>query len=202
VLGRTWHLYPAGTVHLVVVDPGVGSARAALALRVGGHTFVGPDNGVFTPILHDTEVEAVALPTPSAASATFHGRDLFAPAAAALASGANLASLGQRFAGIPRKIAYPEPRTEGSSIIGEVVYVDRFGNLITNLSARQIPAHATIEIEELAIGSLKHAYNDVPTGNLLAYLGSGGAVEIAVRDGSAAERLGVGIGGRVRAKAE
>jgi S-adenosyl-L-methionine hydrolase (adenosine-forming) len=200
VLGRTWHLYPAGTVHLVVVDPGVGSSRAALALRAGGHSFVGPDNGVFTPLLHDTEVEAVALPTPSAASATFHGRDLFAPAAAALAGGATLASLGQRFPAIPQKIAYSEPRAEGPSVVGEIVYVDRFGNLITNLVARQIPARAIIEIDEIEIGPLKHAYNDVPTGSLLAYMGSGGAVEIAIRDGSAAGRLRVGIGGSVRAR--
>src|SRR6476620_11272589 len=94
LLGRSWHRFPAGTVHLSVVDPGVGTTRAALALRAHGHWFVGPDNGLFTPVLRDAEVEAVVLPVPAEASPTFHGRDLFAPAAAVLACGAPLDSLG------------------------------------------------------------------------------------------------------------
>ena len=87
ILGRTWHRFPTGSIHIVVIDPGVGSPRAALALRSHNHYFTGPDNGVFTSVLKDTEVEAVTLPTPEWASPTFHGRDLFAPAAAALANG-------------------------------------------------------------------------------------------------------------------
>ena len=109
VLGRTWHRFPAGTIHLIVVDPGVGSSRAALALSAHGHRFVGPDNGVFTPLLHDAEVEAVELQVREGVSRTFHGRDLFAPAAAALANGEPLTSLGQKFAGIPRRLAYTPP---------------------------------------------------------------------------------------------
>ena len=200
LLGRTWHRFPAGTVHLVVVDPGVGTSRAALALRAHGHCFVGPDNGVFTAVLHDAEVAAVALGTPPGASPTFHGRDVFAPAAAALAQGASLSSMGQRFAGIPERLAYTAPRYEGKTLVGEVVYVDRFGSLITNLTPGLVPAYATLEVEELDIGPLKQTYNDVATGGLLAYVGSGGAIEIAVRNGSAARRLGIGMGGRVRAK--
>ena len=95
LLGRAWHRFPAETVHLAVVDPGVGTGRAALALSAHGHYFVGPDNGLFTLVLRDTEVEIVSLATPDGASATFHGRDVFAPAAAALAAGVALASLGQ-----------------------------------------------------------------------------------------------------------
>jgi S-adenosylmethionine hydrolase len=200
VLGRTWSRFPAGTVHLAVVDPGVGSARAALAMSAHGHCFVGPDNGVFTSIFHDAEVEAVELPVPPSASATFHGRDLFAPAAAALAAGAELSSLGQRFAGIPHRLAYTVPHREGRSVIGEIVYVDRFGSLITNLTAELVPAHAMLEIDELEIGPLKRTFTDVPAGSLLAYIGSDGMVEIAVRDGSAAERLGLGMGARIRAR--
>jgi S-adenosyl-L-methionine hydrolase (adenosine-forming) len=200
VLGRTWHRFPEGTVHLVVVDPGVGSLRAALAMSAQGHWFVGPDNGVFTSVLHDREVALVALPTPPRASSTFHGRDLFAPAAAALASGAALSTLGESFSGIPERLAYTAPHRENGALVGEVVYVDRFGSLITNLTAEQVPGSTRIEIDELEIGPLRRTYNDVATGNLLAYIGSGGAVEIAVRDGSAARRLGVGMGGRVRAR--
>jgi S-adenosyl-L-methionine hydrolase (adenosine-forming) len=161
---------------------------------------VGPDNGVFTPIFPNAEIEAVALPVPAAASATFHGRDLFAPAAADLAAGAELSSLGQQFAGIPHRLAYIAPHREGRSLVGEVVYVDRFGSLITNLSGDLVPPQATIEVDELEIGPLRQTYHDVAPGNLLAYIGSGGTMEIAVRDGSAAARLGVGIGGRVRAR--
>jgi S-adenosyl-L-methionine hydrolase (adenosine-forming) len=199
VLGRTWEQFPSGTVHLVVVDPGVGSSRSALALSARGHRFVGPDNGVFTPVLHDAEVEAVVLSVPESASPTFHGRDVFAPAAAALATGESLLSLGEPFAAIPHRLAYTEPRQEGPTLVGEVVYIDRFGTLITNLTADLIPPHATIGIEDLDLGPLKRTFHDVTTGGLLAYVGSGGTIEIAVRDGSAARRLGIGVGGRVRA---
>jgi S-adenosylmethionine hydrolase len=178
----------------------VGSNRAALALSTQGHFFVGPDNGVFTPVLHDTEVEAVALPIPDTAAPTFHGRDLFAPAAATLAGGAALSSLGSAFAGIPERLAYTAPHADGKIVVGEIVYVDRFGSLITNLTADWVPPHARVEVEDLDIGPLRRTFTDVPTGGLLAYIGSGGAVEVAVRDGSAARRLGVGVGGRVRAR--
>jgi S-adenosylmethionine hydrolase len=198
VLGRTWQRFPSGTVHVVVVDPGVGTTRAALALSAGGHWFVGPNNGVFTPILHDTEIRAVELPTPETAAPTFHGRDVFAPAAAALADGADVSSLGSRFAGIPERLAYTSPHRTGQTVMGEIVYVDRFGTLVTNLTSELVPAHASVQVEDLEIGSLKRTYTDVATGGLLAYVGSGGAIEIAVRDGSASRRLGIGVGGRVR----
>jgi S-adenosylmethionine hydrolase len=202
IIGRTWHRFPSGTVHLVVVDPGVGSSRAGVALRAQGHCFVGPDNGVFSPVLHDAEIEAVALPIPNTASPTFHGRDLFAPAAAALAGGASLLTLGNAFGGIPERLAYTLPHHEGKAVVGEIVYVDRFGSLITNLTAELVPSHARMEVEDLDLGPLKHTFSDVPTGGLLAYIGSGGAIEIAVRNGSAARRLGIGVGGRVRARLE
>ncbi len=200
LLGRAWHHFPAGTIHLAVVDPGVGTARAALAIAAHGHCFVGPDNGLFTLVLRDAEVQIVVLPTPAGAAPTFHGRDLFAPAAAALAAGAPLAHLGEPFAGIPERLVYREPHHEGKSVVGEVVYVDRFGTLVTNLTPELVPPYAVIEVEGLEVGRLRRTYADVPTGGLVAYLGSGGQVEIAVRDGSAARRLGMGVGGRIRAR--
>jgi S-adenosylmethionine hydrolase len=200
LLGRVWHRFPAGTIHLAVVDPGVGTDRAALALRSHGHYFVGPDNGLFTPALRDAAVEIVVLPTPDGAAPTFHGRDLFAPAAAALARGAGLGSLGTPLGSIPQRLAYTEPHYEGKSVVGEIVYVDRFGTLVTNLTAEWVPPYAVLEVEDLDIGPLRRTFGDVPTGGLLAYVGSDGAVEIAVRDGSAARRLGVGVGGRIRAR--
>jgi S-adenosyl-L-methionine hydrolase (adenosine-forming) len=200
LLGRTWHRFPEGTVHLAVVDPGVGTTRAALAFGTAGHWFVGPDNGLFTPVLRDAVVEIVTLAIPPTAAPTFHGRDLFAPAAAALATGTALQALGQPYPGIPHRLSYRDPHYEGKSVVGEVVYVDRFGTLITNLTPEMVPDYAVIEIEGLDIGPLRRTFGDVPTGGLLAYLGSGGQVEIAVRDGSAARRLGMGVGGRIRVR--
>jgi len=200
LLGRAWHRFPHGTIHLAVVDPGVGTGRAALAVAAHGHYFVGPDNGLFTLVLRDAEVQIVVLPTPDGASPTFHGRDVFAPAAAALATGATLAELGPPFGGMPVRLAYREPRHEGKSVVGQVVYVDRFGTLVTNLTPELVPSYAVIEVEGLEVGPLRRTFGDVPTGGLVAYLGSGGQVEIAVRDGSAARRLGMGVGGRIRAR--
>jgi S-adenosylmethionine hydrolase len=200
LLGRTWHRFPTDTVHLAVVDPGVGTGRAAVALRAQGHVFVGPDNGLFSPVLRDAEVEIVTLPTPDGVSPTFHGRDLFAPAAAALANGAPLVTLGELLIGLPHRLAYTEPHYEGKSIVGEIIYVDRFGTLITNLTPELVPSYASIEVEGLDLGPLRRTFGDVPTGGLLAYVGSGGEVEVAVRGGSAARRLGLGVGGRIRAR--
>ena len=200
LLGRTWHRFPLRTVHLAVVDPGVGTTRAALALHAHGHWFVGPDNGLFTHVLRDAEVEIVVLPLPPWASPTFHGRDVFAPAAAALARGTPIAALGPPFGGIPERLTYTEPHYEGKSVVGEIVYVDRFGTLVTNLTPELVPPYAVLEVEGLEIGPLRRTFGDMPTGGLVAYLGSGGAVEIAVRDGSAARRLGMGVGGRIRAR--
>jgi len=200
ILGRTWHHFLSGTIHLVVVDPGVGSARAPLALCAHGHLFVGPDNGVFTPVLRDTQVEAVVLSTPISAAPTFHGRDLFAPAAAALASGMPLHGLGEPFPDVPQRLAYTEPHYEGKTVVGEIIYIDRFGSLVTNLTVELVPSYATLEVEDLDLGPVRRTFSDVPPGALLAYVGSGGAIEIAVRNGSAARRLGVGVGGRVRAR--
>jgi S-adenosylmethionine hydrolase len=199
VLGRTWHRFPEGTVHLVVVDPGVGTARDALAFRARGHFFVGPDNGVFTPVFRSVDIEAVAIPVPAEAAPTFHGRDLFAPVAAALARGDILPTLGSRFTVAPKRVSGALARHDGKSVVGEVTYVDRFGNLITNLTPELVPDYATLEVEGLNLGPLRSTFGDVPAGGLVAYVGSGGTVEVAVRNGSAARRLGLGVGGRVRA---
>jgi S-adenosylmethionine hydrolase len=200
LLGRSWPRFPADTIHLAVVDPGVGTGRSALALRARGHSFVGPDNGLFTPVYRDTEVTAVVLPVPADAAPTFHGRDVFAPAAAALAGGTPIHALGEPLTTMPVRLTYAEPHYEGKSVVGEILYVDRFGTLVTNLTTELVPPYAVLEVEGLEIGPLRRTFGDVPTGGLLAYVGSAGAVEIAVRDGSAARRLGLGLGGRIRAR--
>ena len=199
ILGRVWRRFPLGTVHLIVVDPGVGTARAALACRSGGHLFVAPDNGVLTPVLGEPGAMVVALPTPEAASFTFHGRDLFAPAAAALAGGIAVERLGVPHAA-PVRLESPSPFYQGKTVVGEVIYVDRFGNLVTNLGPEEAPAYGVLEAEDTVIGPLHRTFGDVKSGEIVAYFGSGGTVEIAVRDGSAARRLGLGVGGEVRVR--
>lgn len=200
VIGRTWRRFPDGTTHLAVVDPGVGTARAALALRAHRQLFVGPDNGVFTEVIRDAAVEVVELRVGDGVAPTFHGRDVFAPAAAALASGRALHLLGRAFTGIPERLVTREPYHEGKTMIGEVVYVDRFGTLVTSFTPANLPGYATIEVEGVDVGPLRRTYGDVPTGGLIAYVGSGGQIEIGVRDGSAARRLGIGVGGKIRAR--
>lgn len=200
VLARTWGRYPDGSVHLVIVDPGVGTSRAALALRVAGQNFVGPDNGLFGALAPLPGLEAVELAVPARASSTFHGRDVFAPAAAALARNVPLADLGVAHRQAPVRLPAREPVYEGKTVIGDVTYVDRYGNLATNLTTAVVPAYAILEVESLVIGPLRGTFNDVPPGGLVAYVGSGGYVEIAVRGGSAARRLGLGVGGKIRAR--
>ena len=200
ILGRTWHRYPGGTVHLVVVDPGVGGTRAAIAVQSGGHYFVGPDNGVLTSAFFNSAPVVVELPVPDGAAATFHGRDLFAPIAARLAHGERIESLGELLRRDPTHLVDPVPWYQGKSVIGEVLYVDHFGNLVTNLTEDLVPGYAVLEVEDFEIGPLRRTFGDVPTGELLAYIGSGNTVEIAVRDGSASRRLGIGVGGRIRVR--
>ena len=184
-LTRYWRRFPRGTVHLVVVDPGVGSPRAAIAVASDGRYLVGPDNGVLSPALLLSGVRVVSLLVPTHASSTFHGRDVFAPAAALLAAGAVLESLGPTN-DHPVVRRTPEAKRLGDGAIGgEVISVDRFGNLITNLVA---PRGGAVEVSGRAV-PLRRTYADVAPGEVIAIVGSSGLVEIAVRDGSAAREL-------------
>ena len=200
VLGRAWRSFPEGTVHLAVVDPGVGTARAALAVRSHGHVFVGPDNGLFSYVLTCGPFEAVTLETPEKAAPTFHGRDLFAPAAARILMGYPLHLLGSPASSDLVRLTAGAPHYEGKVVVGEVIYVDRFGTLVTNLTTEEVPHYAVLETNDLEVGRLQKTFGDVASGGLVSYVGSGGLVEIAVRDGSAARRLGNGVGHEVRAR--
>jgi S-adenosylmethionine hydrolase len=197
LLRRTWKLFPTGTVHLAIVDPGVGTSRRALAVEYAGHRFVAPDNGLLSFLPSDARY--VALPTPAAAAPTFHGRDIFAPAAAALAVGARLEGLGEAVSN-PYRDPLPTHRVAGGAIVGEVVFVDRFGTLISNIPADLLPPSATVRVDGTEIGHLRRTFADVAPDELVAFRGSDGAVEIAVRDGSAAAALNVGVGTEVQAE--
>ena len=192
-LARYWRRFPEGTVHLVVVDPGVGSARGALAASSEGRFLVGPDNGVLSPALLHADARCVSLGIPAGAAPTFHGRDVFAPAAAQLALGAPLETLGS-VADDPLIRRTPEAtRRDDGGVQGEVISVDRFGNAVTNLLAMR---GGQVEVAGLYL-ALRRTYADAERGDPVALVGSSGLVEIAVRDGSAADRLGLRRGSSV-----
>jgi len=197
LLSRTWGRFPIGTVHLAVIDPGVGTPRRALAAQALGHRFVGPDNGLLS-ILPD-DARYVSLPVLRDASPTFHARDVFAPAAARLATGAPLEELGTA---VRDRVALPlpGPRVEDGLLVGEVLHVDRFGSLVSNVPCEPLSRGAQVTVAGGAVGALRRTFGDVERGRLVAYCGSGGTVEIAVRDGSAAELLGAGVGATVTAQ--
>ena len=199
VLGRAWAAFPHGVVHVAVVDPGVGTSRRGLAAESGGCRFVAPDNGLLTWVLQAGPARVVNLPLPPHASRTFHGRDLFAPAAARLALGATIDELGDRVED-PVLIPLPPPSRDGGSMVGTVVHVDRFGTLITNIPGARVAADATVRIGPYDL-ALRATFGDVPPGDPVALIGSGGTVEIAVRDGRADTALGATRGASVRATA-
>jgi S-adenosyl-L-methionine hydrolase (adenosine-forming) len=195
ILSRVWHRFPRETVHVAVVDPGVGSERRALAAAAAGHYFVAPDNGLLSFLPPDAQF--VSLPIPANAAPTFHARDVFAPAAGQLALGASLTHLGQAITD-PRLSPLPAPRQDGAVVVGEVIYVDRFGTLISNIPSRLVGSAARVTVGGTDAGVLRRTFADVERGRLVAFAGSNGTVEIAVRDGSAAKMLSVGVGAEVR----
>ncbi len=199
--------FPEGTVHLAVVDPGVGSERKAIAVSALGHLFVAPDNGLLTGIIHRAdEYRAVYLENPhfflNSISQSFHGRDIFAPVAAHLACGTSLHALGSSCEA-PVLLEVPTPTVTSDTILGEVLYVDHFGNLITNISRTIYDAKFTgkqirVEICGQEIPGLSSCYAAVDPGTLLAIFTSFDRLEIAQRDGNAGRALDAEIGTQVR----
>jgi S-adenosyl-L-methionine hydrolase (adenosine-forming) len=204
-LSRYALLYPEGTVHLVVVDPGVGTDRRALAARIDDRCFIAPDNGVLTLVLAGaSRVRLVAIEPGAAggvAAPTFHGRDVFAPIAARLAAGEAVTAVGNEIHD-PYLLETPVPVAEGGAIRGEVIHVDRFGTLITNIPASWVRradggGGSTVSVEGVAAGALRRTYGDVEPGALVALVGSLDLLEVSVRDGSAARRLAAGRGAQI-----
>jgi len=203
LLATAWRAFPAGTIFLGVVDPGVGTSRRPIALAAGGRTFVGPDNGLFSFVLADAPAErAVVLDNPAyhrpEASSTFHGRDVFAPCAAHLAAGTPLASLGSPLD--PAELValpLPRPAWEGTTLRARVLHVDRFGNLITDvgpeLAGRVLGAPGTVAtVGGVAIAARAATFGAGPEGAPFLLRDSSGHLAVAVRDGSAAALLRVG----------
>ena len=190
--------YPEGSVHLVVVDPGVGTARRPIAVSTGSHIFVTPDNGLLSLWLNDHTLDWAYEINPAALncdiiSNTFHGRDVFAPAAAWLANGGNPAALGNTLSDL-KQLDVPEPvHKDNNQIAGVILHVDRFGNCITNI--RHEDSMVTAETQCAYAGDdrfpLCDTYSDTPPGAPLALYGSSERLEIAVNQGNAARQFGL-----------
>jgi S-adenosyl-L-methionine hydrolase (adenosine-forming) len=205
-LAVSYRYFPSGTVFLVVVDPGVGSARRGIAAEAGDYRFVAPDNGVLTLVFDETPPRRVvelterryARPT---VSRTFEGRDRFAPAAAWLAKGIELAALG-RPAGAVHRLEVPRAQISNDSIDGEVLRVDRFGNLITNIDRPTFEKFAaggalSVRIGGEQIARVVSTYADAAAGELAALFGSSDHLEVALSGGRASDTLGAGRGAPV-----
>jgi S-adenosylmethionine hydrolase len=206
VLRQSLPFYPVGTIFVAVVDPTVGTSRRILAARYNDRTVLAPDNGLLTLLQRDADLQEIRVVEnrryfAATLSSTFHGRDIFAPVAAHLSRGVALADLGPAAKQIEMlSIAKPHFLPDGS-IEGEVLLIDRFGNLITNISeldlagvSRPARFHFEVFIGTHQIGPVRHAYADVPVGQPLALIGSSQMLELAVNSGHAARELGIGRG--------
>lgn len=198
--------FPPGTIHVAVVDPGVGTTRRAIAAEIGHSKFVCPDNGILTLILQREKVHrAVQLDNPRwhrpSVSATFHGRDLFAPVAAAWSLGHDLAELGSPVTTPLVQLPWPDLHIETSpqetTVRGQVLAIDHFGNLITNVTQTAVPGETSdlrIEFASRVLSSIHRCYGDQAEGECLALFGSSGRLEIAIVNGNAARELKAAVG--------
>ncbi|HLG20580.1 MAG TPA: SAM-dependent chlorinase/fluorinase [Bdellovibrionota bacterium] len=190
ILGDAWKFYPPGSIHLGVVDPGVGTARLPLIIEADGHIFVGPDNGLFgfTRTCRQKKFWAIRGDLMSFMSPTFAGRDLFAHVVGKLVASSSVKKLGSPLTDI-KDLAIAEPKKEKKGFQGEVIYIDRFGNLITNILKSDTLVNPAVEVGRRTIRSMVHTYGAAKDGTLLALWNSSNRLEIAVRNGSAARRL-------------
>lgn len=194
LLAHHARFFPVGTIHVAVVDPGVGSDRAIVAAAARGQYFLAPDNGLLGFLLDEPGSRFFRIDRPAywlpKISGTFHGRDIFAPVAGHLAKGVHLPELGQAVSSI-QPGGIPACSEDNFGLLGRVVYVDRFGNLITNIPANRLPRNAGVKVHfgDAVLGGIGHHYAEKKAGEVLAIVGSFGYIEIAVNKGSAARRF-------------
>jgi S-adenosylmethionine hydrolase len=198
ILKETFSYFPEGTVHIAVVDPGVGSSRRFLALKADGHFFVAPDNGILWPIIEDDkDAEIVELSEKSYflphVTRTFHGRDVFAPIAAHISLGIEISQLGRPLIN-PEKLTLPRPYQKDDTLKGQITRIDNFGNLITNITANNLidflaDKKPVIHIGDYEIPGINNTYSDKEKGELIALINSSDYLEIAVNLGKASEYL-------------
>jgi len=198
IIKDSYKYFPSATVHIGVVDPGVGGKRRPIVVLVDNYFFIGPDNGLFSTIIESQRHPDVIhlnetkywMPN---ISSTFHGRDVFAPVAAHLSLGLNPFLMGEKIDN-PTHIASPHPHKNNSDLVGEIIRVDHFGNLITNITREHLSQFPMskgliIKVGSLTLKKISPTYNDVPEGQPLALIGSSDALEIAVNMGSAQNDL-------------
>ena len=211
-LAISYRYFPSGTVFACIVDPGVGSSRRPIALHAGDWYFVGPDNGLFSTILREQPVhEVVALANPAyqlpQVSTTFHGRDIFAPAAAHLAMGLALSELGPRLDPATLQTLPENDATRSASTVqGRVAHIDTYGNTITNIPSTLVPdlfsspnVEMTFPVQQVSVTQRRHFFSEQPVGNEGAegadapflYVASSGYVAVAINGGNAAHTLGI-----------
>ncbi len=200
ILAAAYSFFPAGTIHLAIVDPGVGTERKLLAAHTANYWFVGPDNGIFSLVWHrENPVEVVSLENSKywleSVSHTFHGRDIMAPVAAHISKGIELTQFGPRYDPVG-ELPWSPVLIEQGKIRGEIIYIDRFGNLVTNIRLQDIPENSfpdkiTIRVGRWIIKGLARTYGDASPGALVALIGSYGYLEIAVNSGSAHDKTGL-----------
>jgi len=208
IFARSAPYFPKGTVHIVVIDPGVGTSRRPMAAQIGDWFYVGPDNGIITGLLEraqqeDWPIQFVELdqsrywlPT---ISFVFHGRDIFSPVAACLASGVPLRELGTPFAD-PVRLQLPQPEETEHGWRGEVIHIDHFGNIGTNIRVEHLgramkqKENIIVHVNVMKIQGLVNTFGERPVGELIALLGSTGNLAISIVNGSAAQKLGTKVG--------
>ena len=204
VLAQSFPYYPSGTIHVIVVDPGVGTGRKAVAVKTEKAFFIAPDNGVLSQ-LYAVQEKCVVREIANSnlfvhpVSRTFHGRDIFAPVAAHLSAGVPFANLGPEIHDYNRG-SYKFPQKKAGTIIGEIIYIDRFGNLISNISQADFPDKEirSIQIKDIHLDHLSDSYGEKNVGEALAIIGSHGFLEIAVREEHAAKKFGLYVGSEIR----
>jgi hypothetical protein len=221
-IAMNYKYFPQGTTFLVIVDPGVGTQRTPIAVATDHYTFVAPDNGVLSYMLAQEHLQiAVGLAAYPIGhlSNTFHGRDIFAPAAAMAARGDKLYQLGEVIYDALNLYPIPRMKVDAGVIDGEVLYIDHFGNIVTSIGDCMWVSEETLELQprffpeldmlkfstiskvtigDITLGQIHRTYSDVPRGDLLALIGSNGFLELATNQGNAAKRLEVKMGDPVK----
>jgi S-adenosyl-L-methionine hydrolase (adenosine-forming) len=211
LLANTYSYFPKGTIHLSVVDPGVGGGRKAILLVTQNYFFVGPDNGLFTLIAQREKVKQVVVLTKRKyflprVSMTFHGRDIFAPVAAHLSLGIKPNVFGYKIGSL-EELEFEKPIIKERKLLGEILHIDTFGNLVSNIDEEKLfrfiqSRPFVIRAGREGIHGLKRGYWEGKKGELIALLGSGGFLEISVREGNAQKMLGVKRGDNIEIKLE
>jgi S-adenosylmethionine hydrolase len=207
ILSNTYPYFPAGTIFVAVVDPGVGGDRAIVAIESGPHIFLAPDNGLLGFLDKEGGIRRIVRVENERfflkpVSHTFHGRDIFGPVAGHLSRGLDLAQLGPAVGGI-QKISAPAPRmTREGDLVGEVVSIDRFGNLVTNIPGDRLAALDQLEVKvgKAKIRGLSTSYTSAKIGEFLTVVGSTGNLEVSVNQGDARKKTGAKVGDAVRVR--